>query len=142
MDSWRAGLGRIIVLRGDRGEDLLETIETTARGNRIANGVIISAIGTLEKCRIHRVTSKKLPPEVEYVDIDGPLEINSVSGVIANGRLHAHISVSNGKGTYGGHLEPGSRILYLAEIVVAEITGVSFNRVPDMATGLSLLRAV
>jgi predicted DNA-binding protein with PD1-like motif len=142
MDSWGAGLGRIVVLRGDRGEDLLETIETTARGNHVANGVIISAIGTLENCRIHRVTSKKLPPEEEYVDIDGPLEINSVSGVIANGRLHAHISVSNGKGTYGGHLELGSRILYLAEIVVAEITGVSFNRVPDMATGLSLLRAV
>jgi predicted DNA-binding protein with PD1-like motif len=142
MDSWEAGLGRIIVLRGDRGEDLLETIETNARGNHVANGVIISAIGTLENCRIHRVTSKKLPPEEEYVDIDGPLEINSVSGVIANGRLHAHISVSNGKGTYGGHLEPGSRILYLAEIVMTEITRVSFNRVPDMATGLSLLRAV
>jgi predicted DNA-binding protein with PD1-like motif len=74
--------------------------------------------------------------------MDGPLEINSVSGVIADGRLHAHISVSNGKGTYGGHLEPGSRILYLAEIVVAEITGLSLNRVPDMETGLSLLRAV
>ncbi|MEM2946540.1 MAG: DNA-binding protein [Thermoproteota archaeon] len=137
-----AGLGRIIVLRGDRGEDLLETIETTARANRVANGVIISAIGTLENCRIHRVTSMKLPPEEEYVDVDGPLEINSVSGVIANGRLHAHISVSDGKGTYGGHLEPGSRILYLAEVVIAEITGVSFDRVRDMTTGLSLLKAV
>ncbi|MEM3647816.1 MAG: DNA-binding protein [Thermoproteota archaeon] len=142
MDSWMAGLGRIIVLRGDRGEDLLETIETTARANHVANGVIISAIGTLENCRIHRVTSKKLPPEEEYVDVDGPLEINSVSGVIANGRLHAHISVSDSKGTYGGHLEPGSRILYLAEVVIAEITGISFNRVRDMTTGLSLLRAV
>ncbi|MBO3833417.1 MAG: DNA-binding protein [Candidatus Brockarchaeota archaeon] len=142
MDSWEAGLGRIIVLRGDRGEDLLETIETAARANRVANSVIISAIGTLENCRMHRVTSRRLPPEEEYVDIDGPLEINSVSGIIANGRLHAHISVSNGKGTYGGHLEPGSRILYLAEIVVAEITGVSFNRVRDVTTGLSLLRAV
>ncbi|MEM2049674.1 MAG: DNA-binding protein [Thermoproteota archaeon] len=142
MDSWMAGLGRIIVLRGDRGEDLLETIETTARANRVANGVIISAIGTLENCRIHRVTSQKLPPEEEYVDIDGPLEINSASGVIANGRLHAHISVSDAKGTYGGHLEPGSRILYLAEVVIAEITGVSFDRVRNMATGLSLLMAV
>jgi len=142
MDSWEAGLGRIIVLRGDRGEDLLETIETSTRSNHVTNGVILSAIGTLENCRIHRVTSEKLPPEEEYVDMDGPLEINSVSGVIADGRLHAHISVSNGKGTYGGHLEPGSRILYLAEIVVAEITGVSFNRVPDVATGLRLLRAV
>ncbi len=142
MDSWGAGLGRIIVLRGDRGEDLLETVETAAKNNGIANGIIVSAIGTLENCRIHRVTSKKLPPEEEYIDIDGPLEINSVSGLMANGKLHAHVSVSDGKATYGGHLELGSRILYLAEIVVAEITGVSFNRVPDAGTGLSLLRAV
>lgn len=142
MDSWKAGFGRIIVLRGDRGEDLLETVETAALANRVPNGVIISAIGTLENCRIHRVTSRNLPPVEEFVDIDGPLEIDSVSGMIANGRLHAHISVSDGKATYGGHLERGSRILYLAEVVIAEITGTSFDRVRDMATGLSLLRAV
>jgi predicted DNA-binding protein with PD1-like motif len=142
MDSWRAELGRILVLRGDRGDDLLKTIETVAREKGVANGVILSAIGTLENCRIHRVVSKEIIPEEEYVDIDGPLEINSVSGMIASGKLHAHISVSDSKGTYGGHLEPGSRVLYLAEIVIAEIIGASFDRVTSGRTGLSLLKAV
>lgn len=68
------GIRKNYCFEGDRGENLLETIETTARANRVANGVIISAIGTLENCRIHRVTSQKLPPEEEYVDIDGPLK--------------------------------------------------------------------
>ncbi|MEM2930042.1 MAG: DNA-binding protein [Thermoproteota archaeon] len=142
MEYWRVELGRIIVFRCDRGEDLLKTIESIAKDNGIFNGVILSAIGTLENCRIHRVTSKKLPPEEEYIDIDGPLEVNSVDGVVANSKLHAHISVSNGKGTYGGHLEPGSRVLYLAEIVLAEIVGAFLNREPDEKTGLSLLKAV
>jgi predicted DNA-binding protein with PD1-like motif len=62
--------------------------------------------------------------------------------MIANGKLHTHISVSGGRGTYGGYLEPESRILYLAEIVIAEITGASFKRVTGGGTGLSLLKAV
>ncbi|MEM1542622.1 MAG: DNA-binding protein [Ignisphaera sp.] len=142
MDSWPAGLGRIIIVRGDRGEDLLETIEKTAQRNGVLNGFIVSAIGTLENCRIHRVVSKSLRPEEEYVNIDGPLEINSVSGIIANGKLHAHISVSDRNKTYGGHLESGSKILYLAEIVVAESSGVRLDRVLDEETGLRLLKAI
>lgn len=140
MEFWKAGFRKIIVVRCDRGEDLLKSIEKAANDNSIVNGVIVSAIGTLERCRMHRVTSKGLPPEEEYVDIDGPLEVNSVSGIIANGKLHAHISVSDGKGTYGGHLEPGSPVLYLAEIVLVEIVGASFNRELDGKTGLSLLK--
>ncbi|MDW8033426.1 MAG: DNA-binding protein [Nitrososphaerota archaeon] len=142
MDSWPAGLSRIIVSRGDRGEDLLETIEKIALRNGVLNGFVISVIGTLENCKIHRVTSKSLRPEEEYVDIDGPLEINSVSGIIANGKLHAHISVSDRNGTYGGHLEPGSKILYLAEIVIAESSGIKLDRILDEKTGLRLLKAV
>jgi predicted DNA-binding protein with PD1-like motif len=142
MDSLTATLGKIIVSRGDRGEDLLETVEKSARENGVLNGIIVSAIGTLENCRIHRVTSKELKPEEEYVDINGPLEINSISGIIANGKLHAHISVSDRNGTYGGHLESGSKILHLAEIVVAEISGIKLDRILDKNTGLKLLKAV
>lgn len=140
MEYWETRLGRIIVFRCDRGEDLLKTIEKVANENNVVNGVIVSAIGTLGKCRIHRVTSKGLPPEEEYIEIDGPLEVNSVDGIIANGKLHAHISVSDSKATYGGHLEPGSPVLYLAEIVLAEMIGVLFNREFDEKTRLSLLK--
>lgn len=142
MESWEVKLGRTIVVRCDIGEDLLKTIESVAYERKIANGVVLSAIGTLEKCRIHRVTSKGFPPEEEYITIDGPLEVNSVDGIIANGKLHAHISVSNGKGTYGGHLEPGSPVLYLAEISLIELVGASFSRELDEKTTLRLLKGL
>jgi predicted DNA-binding protein with PD1-like motif len=141
MESWEVKLGRTVVFRCDRGEDLLETIESVAQERKIVNGIILSAIGTLESCRIHRVKSKGLPSESEYVTIDGPLEVNSVDGILANGKLHAHISVSDRKGTYGGHLEPGSPVLYLAEISIVEIVGASFNRELDRKTKLRLLKA-
>lgn len=140
MESWEVKLGRTIVVRCDIGEDLLKSIESVAYERKISNGVVLSAIGTLEKCRIHRVTSKAFPPEEEYVTIDGPLEVNSVDGILANGKLHAHISVSNGKGTYGGHLEPGSPVLYLAEISLVEVVGASFSREIDKKTTLRLLK--
>jgi len=140
MEFWEVKLGRTIVIRCDRGEDLIKTIESVAYDRKIANGIVLSAIGTLKKCHIHRVTSKGLPPEEEYVTIDGPLEVNSVDGIIANGKLHAHISVSNGKGTYGGHLEHGSPVLYLAEISLVEVIGASFSRELDKKTKLRLLK--
>ncbi|MEM1557238.1 MAG: DNA-binding protein [Thermoproteota archaeon] len=139
MDFWKTRFGKVVVLRCDRGEDLLGSIEASSIKNNIVNGVIVSAIGTLEKCRMHRVTSKGLPPEEEYVEIDGPLEINSIDGIIADHKLHAHICVSDSKNTYGGHLEPGSPVLYLAEIVLAEIQ-ILLERKLDSKTGLSLLR--
>lgn len=142
MELWETKLGKAIVFRCDRGEDLLRTIERVASENGVSNGVVVSAIGTLERCRVHRVTSKGTPPEEEYIELDGPLEINSVSGIIASGKLHAHISVSDGKGTYGGHLEPESPVLYMAEVVLLEFLEASFKREFDETAGLSLLKAV
>jgi predicted DNA-binding protein with PD1-like motif len=141
MEHWEVRLGKVVVLRCDRGEDLLNTIESVAKESGIRNGVIVSAIGTLERCRMHRVTSKDTLPKDEQFEVDGPLEVNSVDGIIADGKLHAHISVSDGKGTHGGHLEPGSPVLYLAEIVLAEVVGVSFKREFNPEAGLSLLKA-
>lgn len=142
MEHWEVGLGKVIVIRCDRGEDLLNAIERVAKENGIRNGVIVSAIGTLERCRMHRVTSKDTLPKDEHFEVDGPLEVNSVDGVIADSKLHAHISVSDGNGTYGGHLELGSPVLYLAEIVLAEVIGVSFKREFNQRAGLNLLKAI
>ena len=59
----------------------------------------------------------------------GPSEILSASGIIADGETHIHITLSNAeKGIYGGHLEKGCRVLYLAEFTVFRYAGSLLTR--------------
>ncbi len=119
----------IITLGIRPGEMLLESINKAIQDHHIENGVIISGIGTLKTCHIHYITHTKFPSTNKHITIEKPLELNSISGVIANGKPHLHIVVSHlDKETYGGHLEPGSEVLYLAEVVIMKTDFLKMNR--------------
>ena len=122
--------GKIHVLRIDRGEYLLENIENFIETENIRNAVVLSAIGTLDHCVMHMVMTTTLPPVDNFVKWeDKPLEIASINGIIADGSPHLHMTVSNHEYAYAGHLEHGCRILYLCEIVIAEMDGFDFYRI-------------
>jgi len=126
------GFGKVHVLRLDRGDYLLESIEEFVKEKNINNAVVVSAIGTLDYCVLHMVTTTGFPP-VEHFERweDKPLELSSVSGVIADGTPHLHTVVSDCERAYSGHLEHGCRILYLGEVVIAELDGFNFNRIKN-----------
>jgi predicted DNA-binding protein with PD1-like motif len=70
-------------------------------------------------------------PPVEHYEKweDKPLELASLDGIIADGIPHLHTVVSDHQKAYAGHLEPGCRILYLGEIVIAEFVGTELTRI-------------
>ena len=122
--------GKVHVLRIDRGEYLLESIEDFIAGKNIRNAAAVSAIGTLDYCVMHMVTTTTLPPVDKFVQWeDKPLEITSINGIIADGSPHLHMTVGDDERAYAGHLEHGCRVLYLAEIVIAELNGFDFHRI-------------
>ena len=101
------------------GEMLLESIQQMIDEGHIQNGAVISGIGTLKTCRMHYVTHTGFPPTDQFFTLNKPLELLSIAGLIADSKPHLHIVVSYGEEeTYGGHLEEGSEVLYLAEIAI------------------------
>lgn len=114
--------GRVFAIRLDRGDDLLGCIESFIKSNNIRDAVVISGIGTLSDCVLHMVTTTGLPA-VEHFEkwTDYPLEVASIDGIIAKGVPHLHMVVSDTKSAYAGHVEPGCRVLYLAELVIMEL---------------------
>jgi predicted DNA-binding protein with PD1-like motif len=72
-------------------------------------------------------------PAVEHFEVwdDKPLELSAISGLIADGQAHIHMVVSDKNVAYSGHCEPGCKILYLCEVVIAEIPDGNFKRVKD-----------
>lgn len=59
------------------------------------------------------------------------MELASIDGIIADGVPHLHTVVSDHEKAYAGHLEPGCRVLYLAEIVIMELEGDALTRIKN-----------
>jgi predicted DNA-binding protein with PD1-like motif len=68
------------------------------------------------------------------------MEILNMDGIIANGEPHVHITLSNFKGAFGGHLDEGCRVLYRVELTVAKFSGTPLARKLDQ-DGTPILQA-
>jgi predicted DNA-binding protein with PD1-like motif len=89
-------IGRTFALRLDQGDYLLESINELIKKEIIKDAVVVSAIGTLDKCVLHMVMTTGYPP-VEHFERwdDKPLELSSIDGIIADGKPHLHTVVSD-----------------------------------------------
>src|SRR6185437_4877946 len=113
----------------DRGALLLESINDVIQAKGIRDGQVIISSGSVQECTYHFVASIAVKAQNEYRTVKGPSEILSGGGIIADGEPHIYIALSNAeKGVYGGHLEKGCRILYLAEITVFRFAGPPLTR--------------
>src|SRR5690554_2267016 len=86
----------IIVVALDSGDDLLLSIKEVIKQAEIKNGIIVSGIGSLKKARYHIVEEGENGKSFsdKFIKKEGWIEIVSMSGIIANGEPHIHISLS------------------------------------------------
>jgi hypothetical protein len=119
----------IICVGLEYGDDFHECVEEVAQEKNIDSGVILSGIVTFYVARIHYVTHTDFPSNDRIVEKEGPIELTSVSGIIADGQPHMHCNMAiRGEEVFSGHLEPGCKILYLGEVVIAKLRGRSLSR--------------
>jgi len=123
-----AQIAEVYRVRLDRGDLLLETIQQVIRTNHIADGAVLTAVGSLGECTFHRIKSTGVKPEDEFLTVKEPLEILNINGVIADGEPHLHLTMAGAKGAFGGHLENGCRVLYRAELTIAKFSGTPLAR--------------
>lgn len=130
MDYGRLDLKDVIVVSISSGEYVLETVEEVIRKENIKDGVILTGFGTLSEVHLHWVITTGLPPVEYFEKYEGPFELLSLDGTIANGEPHIHAVISDDvKGSaYGGHLEKGNKVLYLCEVAIGVLSGTSMKR--------------
>lgn len=127
----KEGTGRLVVINLERGDLLLESIRDELARLGIRDAVITSAIGSLSKVVLHRVTGYEPEPVDEFVTLEKPMELASLQGIVVDGHPHFHMVVSDLEQAYTGHLEEGTTALYLVEISLLEFKNVELKRVPD-----------
>jgi predicted DNA-binding protein with PD1-like motif len=127
MRTQTFGTSRFITLRLDPGDDVLLSLRAAVGEQGIRNAAILSGVGSLDRYHFHVVKTTNMPPGNTFVRGDGPFDILSVTGLVVNGAVHAHITFSNTEVAMGGHLEEGCRVLTFAVVIMAEALDVDFT---------------
>ena len=125
----------------DRDALLLESINNVIKEKDVQDGSVSVTAGSVEKCTYHYVASTAVKSKNVFKTVKGPLEILNAGGIIADGVPHIHITLATAGGAaFGGHLENGCRVLYLAEVTIVKYGGPRLTRKMN-ANGTSLLQA-
>lgn len=116
---------RFVVLRLDPGEDVLLSLREAVNEQKIRNAAVLSGVGSLDRYHFHVVQTTNMPPGNTFVHGEGPFDILTITGLIVDGEVHAHITFSNTELAMGGHLEEGCRVLTFAVVLMAEALEVN-----------------
>jgi predicted DNA-binding protein with PD1-like motif len=128
MQKLQAQISKVCIFRVDMGQDLLATLQQAVQEAGIKQGVILSGIGSLVTYHVHVVGAVRRPVPNIYMHGSGSFDLLAMQGYILDGRVHAHVTLSNPVEAIGGHLEPGCQVYTFAIITVAELEDVALGR--------------
>jgi len=121
---------RIYVFRLRPHEDLKLSLQKFALENNIKVAVMVTCVGSLEQFHL------RFANQPEGTSGNGHFEIVSLVGTLSASAVHLHISISDETGaTTGGHLLEKNMVHTTAEIAIAELTNLEFERSLDPASG-------
>jgi len=124
---------RVLILRFKYQTDLLAGLERMAKEHKIRNAVILAGAGSVRGYHVHSVSNRSFPSRNVYVrDPTHPADLVSMNGYVINGRVHAHVTLTDGEKAFGGHLEPGTEVFTFAVVTLGVLREpVDLTRVDD-----------
>jgi predicted DNA-binding protein with PD1-like motif len=112
---------RVIVLRLDTDDDILQGLRLAVEQHGIRHATITGAIGSVKRYHFHVVSTAEMPPQDDFVRVNHPADIVGLTGFVLDGRVHAHITFSDADRAVGGHLEEGCQVLAFCLITLVEL---------------------
>jgi predicted DNA-binding protein with PD1-like motif len=132
----------VIAVRVDAGEDLLAQMNQVVSDCQLTAGAILSGCGNLEHMHLEVPANLSWPPAVYAFEKQGPGQIVSVQGHIANGYPELYMTVARRNEVHAGKVMPGTRVLHYAEFTVLRAGNTRWTRVGHPQTAVPLLQAV
>ena len=124
---------RVLVLRFKYQADLLAGLESMVKQHKIRNAVILAGAGSLRSYHLHSVSNRTFPSKNIYLkDPTAPSDLVSMNGYVVNGKVHAHMTLTNEDKAFGGHLEAGTEVFTFAIVTLGVLRdGIDLSRVDD-----------
>lgn len=143
MKYQAGGIGRVIVIRFDDKEDLLQGIESIAKKEDIKAGLLY-VIGGMRRAKVVVGPQKdELPPKPVWWTFNEPHEILAFGTVFYDEempKVHLHGAIGRGDNVKVGCLRELSETFLVIEAVIVEMKGIQARRELDPASGLKLLK--
>jgi predicted DNA-binding protein with PD1-like motif len=122
------------VTRLTPGQDLRKCLQELAATYKMDAAVVVTCIGSLVQYNLRFANQKNGHTEKGYY------EIVSLAGTLSQSSAHLHLCIADSKGTcIGGHLLDNNFIYTTAEIVIAQLPGLFFDRIHDEVSGYNEL---
>lgn len=121
---------QFLPLRLPSGADLRRALEEAAAKQVNQAAFVVSGIGSLTSAKLRYANAETA------TEIEGPLEILSLSGSLGDAGAHLHMAVADAEGrVHGGHVAYGCTVRTTAEVLLALLPDWSLTREYDPATG-------
>jgi predicted DNA-binding protein with PD1-like motif len=110
----------------DEDERIIENLEKVCSKEKVASGVILSAVGAMKKGTL--IYRRGCQGDFdEHLEIIGTGNITKAEGKV---KIHLHITGGNEKGVKAGHLVEGV-VTVFCEVVIQVLRGFSMKRTVD-----------
>ena len=122
----------VVLVRLKYNTDLLEGLQQAVKDEKIKNAVILSGVGSVTSYHVHAVSNTTLPATQAYSEHAGPMDLIAVNGYVLGGRIHAHITMTDDKKAFGGHLHEGTKVFTFAIITLERLEeNIDLSRFDD-----------
>ena len=124
---------RVVLLRFKFDTDLLAGLEKMVKQEKIHNAIILSGMGSVRGYQVHQVSNRTFPSKNMFVrNPTEPADVIGMSGFVAGGVLHPHITLATPDRAFGGHLEPGTTVFTFMVVTLGVLKdGADMSRFDD-----------
>ena len=127
MKGFKYATKNLFFVRLNEDEDILLSLRKAVAEHGVQNAVILMGMGSVKCYHFHVVDSAVNPPTEQFPKSDSAADIVNINGLVIAGRVHAHITFTDSKVAFGGHLEEGCKVLTFNVIALAEVDDADFT---------------
>jgi predicted DNA-binding protein with PD1-like motif len=132
VQTIQSPISRVVIVRLKNKTDILEGLKQAVAREKIKNAVVISGFGSVTSYQTHVVGNTTFPPKDTFTKESGPFDILGFSGMVLDGKVHAHVTLSTPSRAIGGHLEPGTSVFTFATITLGILSeAADLTRIDD-----------
>lgn len=142
MKYSQGNLGRVLVIKLEHGDNLIEELKGVCAKENICEAVLF-VVGALQKASL--VVGPKeavVPPEPVWKQFEDGREIVGIGTVFdsdSGPAIHLHASIGRGDKVMTGCIRKDTEVYLVVEVILLEIIGSGTKRVLDQSLGLHLI---
>lgn len=141
--QYRAGsIGRVIVLKFEDGDSLLDGIIEVAKNERVKAGFFFLLGGMRSAGMVCGPVEPVLPPEPSWQGFADGREILGIGSVfLKDGEpaVHLHGAVGKSGTTLTGCVRKDDKVFLVVEAMLLEVSGIEASKVVSEKTGIAML---